>query len=158
MIKVIIDYYDSLRLFSENEEAYNKLHNISEKFFISKPSFKFFKDENGKISSQGYDGFVFYINDLNNIVPSIIKHCRFETIDMLEMMGGARINTENIVEAISRNQIMLPNNLMLEMKELMVSTNACTNEINECLKQGWKLIAILPQHNQPRPDYILGRI
>lgn len=158
MLKVTIDYWQTEKMFIGNEGLYNKLFEMDDAFFVQKPEHKWIKDDNGKPTNKGYTGFVFYINELSSIDRALYKYSVFSPVETLEMMGGAKINTDNVVEAIKRNQIMLPNNLMLEMKELMVSTNACTNEINECLKQDWKLIAILPQHNQARPDYILGKM
>lgn len=35
--------------------------------------------------------------------------------------------------------------------------DCCTQEIQDLLKDGWRILAILPQPNQRRPDYILGR-
>ena len=158
MLKVTIDSWSKEKLFVENENLYNKLYEMSENSFINKPAYKLTRDENGKLVNKGYGSFSFYVNDLSNIDKALYKYCLFEPVESLEMMGGARINTENVFEAIKRNQIMLPNNLMLDMKELCVEINACTDQINKLIQDGWKLIAILPQHNQARPDYILGKM
>jgi len=40
---------------------------------------------------------------------------------------------------------------LASMKEVIVEENACTELI------GWRILAILPQPNNRRPDYILGR-
>jgi len=157
MLEVTIDYWESQKLFEQDENLYNELMEKDASSFIRKQDTRWEKDEAGKSVNKGFGSFNFYINDLSSINPRLIKFCKFEPLNGLEMMGGARINTENVFEAAKRNQIMLPNNLLLEMRVLCVETNACTDHVNSILKEGWKLIAVLPQHNQARPDYIFGR-
>jgi len=156
MIEVKIDYWKLRNLFSDNNPLYEKLYSLNEKDFVQRAP-KFELGEDGKIKNESYQDIKFYINDLNKIDIELLKYCEMSPVGILEMMGGAKIKTENVVEAVKRNQIMLPNNLMLEMKELKVETDQCTDVINELMNDGWKLIAILPQHQQRRPDYILGR-
>lgn len=158
MLKLTISHWEAKCLFEQNPELYERLFSMEDSKFIEKPKLKWTYDEKGNAKNDGYDSFVFYINEVDSIDKKLLGYCKFEGVEMLEMMGGARINTENVFEAAKRNQIMLPNHLMLNMKELIVETNACTNAINDLLKEGWKLIAVLPQHQQSRPDYILGKM
>lgn len=40
---------------------------------------------------------------------------------------------------------------------LMLASDACTDLVQEYLSRGWRILAIQPQPDQRRPDYILGR-
>lgn len=156
MIKVQIPSWDLVEMATKHPEIYEQLMALPQSSFTVKPD-RFAKKEDGSIVSN-YQHCEFFVNDLTKVRLELLSYCKFEPAPMLEMMGGARINTSNVFEAVKRNQIMLPNNMMLEMKELRVETDSCTDAINELMQEEWKLIAILPQHNQARPDYILGKL
>ena len=111
MIEVKIDCWKLQNLFNEKRELYEKLYSISKESFLSLPD-KYEAGPDGKITKSNYTDMKFYINDLGNINMDILKYCELAPVGMLEMMGGAKINTENVVEAMKRNQIMLPNNLI----------------------------------------------
>jgi hypothetical protein len=157
MIEVKIDCWKLKSLFQDQNQLYEHLYSFDEKWFTQRTP-KFELNEEGKIKNESWADTRFYINDLNKIDINLLKYCELSPVGILEMMGGAKIKTENVLEVMKRNQIMLPNNMMLEMKELKLETDACTDSINELMNDGWKLIAILPQHQQRRPDYILGRM
>lgn len=46
---------------------------------------------------------------------------------------------------------------LLEIREITYREDYCSEELQELIKEGWKLIAVCPQNNQRRPDYVLGR-
>lgn len=68
------------------------------------------------------------------------------------------VSSMGILELVKLNQIRLPDNLLLQIREVEVINDACTNEINGMLKDGWRIIAVCVQHAQRRPDYVMGRI
>jgi hypothetical protein len=35
--------------------------------------------------------------------------------------------------------------------------DACTDDVQRHLDEGWKILAVCPPNSQRRPDYILGR-
>lgn len=41
--------------------------------------------------------------------------------------------------------------------KVMVLEDACTDKLQEHLEEGWRIIAVCPQRDQRRPDYILGK-
>ena len=53
--------------------------------------------------------------------------------------------------------VAIPGLGLLAIKECMVEYDLCTNVLNERLRGGWRILAICPQPDQRRPDYILGR-
>ena len=156
MLEVVVDTWKAQEILKRHPDLYRKLYDMSASSFISRPE-KMELSEDGKVVSVSWLDIRFYVNELNALDSDLIPYCQFKPVQMLEMMGGANINSHNVFEAAKRNQIMLPNNLLLEMKELRVECDQCTDKINELMNDGWKLIAILPQHQQRRPDYILGR-
>jgi hypothetical protein len=38
-----------------------------------------------------------------------------------------------------------------------VLTDCCTNTLDDMLRGGWRILAVCPQPEQRRPDYVLGR-
>lgn len=46
---------------------------------------------------------------------------------------------------------------LLNVKEVDVLVDVCTDELQEWLNEGWRILAICPQPDSRRPDYILGR-
>lgn len=54
-------------------------------------------------------------------------------------------------------QIAIPAIGLLAMDEVMNLDDACTDELQLRLKEGWRIIAVCPPDAQRRPDYILGR-
>jgi hypothetical protein len=46
---------------------------------------------------------------------------------------------------------------LLNVKEVDVLYDPCTDELQTWLNEGWRILAICPQPDKRRPDYILGR-
>lgn len=47
---------------------------------------------------------------------------------------------------------------LLAMTRLKIETDACTDNINDHMAKGWRIVAVCPQPDQRRPDYVLGRM
>ena len=54
-------------------------------------------------------------------------------------------------------QVAVPSNALLAITKVRVCENSCTDVISSYLDEGWSILAICPQPNQRRPDYILGK-
>lgn len=52
--------------------------------------------------------------------------------------------------------VYMPGNPMHTYNKLKLMENACTDEVQSVLNYGWRIMAVLPQPNQRRPDYVLG--
>ena len=50
----------------------------------------------------------------------------------------------------------LPNTSLLEFDKVTWLEDACTEELQEHLDLGWRIIAVCPPNGTRRPDYILG--
>lgn len=54
-------------------------------------------------------------------------------------------------------QIHIPNQSLYSVNEVALLPDACTNELQGMLDEGWRLLCVCPPNSQRRPDYILGR-
>jgi hypothetical protein len=54
-------------------------------------------------------------------------------------------------------QVHIPNIGLLSMNRVLLLENSCTDELQEKLDEGWRILAICPPNGTRRPDYILGR-
>ena len=54
-------------------------------------------------------------------------------------------------------QIHVPNLGLMMMNEVTHIDDACTDELQRLLNDGWNILAVCPPNAQRRPDYILGR-
>lgn len=46
---------------------------------------------------------------------------------------------------------------MLQINQLMLLEDCCTDYLQEALSKGWRIISVSPQPDQRRPDYVLGK-
>lgn len=56
-----------------------------------------------------------------------------------------------------RVNVHVPGLALLTYNKTMLLEDCCTDYLQEMLDDGWRIIAISPQPDQRRPDYILGR-
>jgi hypothetical protein len=68
--------------------------------------------------------------------------------------GMARLTDGRFNEKCGQEQPGLPLNAITET---MLVESGCTDAIQDHLANGWRILAIQPQPDQRRPDYILGR-
>lgn len=54
-------------------------------------------------------------------------------------------------------EVHVPGFGLLMVDEIGVWENACTDTLQRALDDGWRIVAVCPQPNQRRPDYVLGR-
>lgn len=53
--------------------------------------------------------------------------------------------------------VHIPNVGLLSIDETLLLEDACTNELQRALDDGWRILCVCPPNNARRPDYILGR-
>ena len=56
-----------------------------------------------------------------------------------------------------RVNVAVPGIGLLQIKRVEVRTDLCTEELQRELDRGWQILAICPQPDQRRPDYVLGK-
>lgn len=52
----------------------------------------------------------------------------------------------------------VPDAFLFKVNQTMLVADACSDYLQQQIKDGWRILTICPQPNQRRPDYILGRI
>lgn len=53
--------------------------------------------------------------------------------------------------------VHVPNIGLLAIDEVLLIEDACTDNLQSHLDEGWRILAVCPPNCQRRPDYILGR-
>lgn len=56
-----------------------------------------------------------------------------------------------------RCNVHVPGLGLLIIDEVQVHTDCCTEELQQQLDTGWRILAVCPQPDKRRPDYVLGR-
>lgn len=54
--------------------------------------------------------------------------------------------------------VAVPGNALAAIRSVEVMEDACTEQLQYRLSQGWCILAVCPQPDSRRPDYILGHI
>lgn len=90
--------------------------------------------------------------DLIRTIPCMVM-CRLRTANSLEAVTEPRPPAFN-----EKVEVSVPSNNLMGIKMVKVVENACTESMQEELNAGWVILAICPQPDQRRPDYIVGRI
>lgn len=101
--------------------------------------------------------------NLEITMKGISKAISNQDLDMIEEMNKiankideAKNRFEKVVEFNQQCNVHIPNLGLLNVNKLAYATDYCTEMLQERLLQGWRLIAVCPQPDQRRPDYILG--
>lgn len=101
--------------------------------------------------------------NLEITIKGIPKAINDDSINMISMMNEvadkideAKNRFEKVVEFNQQCNVHVPNLGLLNLNKLAYATDYCTEMLQERLLQGWRLIAVCPQPDQRRPDYILG--
>ncbi len=71
---------------------------------------------------------------------------------LLVHLGAAELSSELPDWPISE-----PSESLAEVNQIRHLNNACTDDVQIWLDNGWRILAICGQASQRRPDYILGR-
>lgn len=54
-------------------------------------------------------------------------------------------------------QVAIPNLLLFAVDEVTWLEDACTEDLQKHLDDGWRILAVCPAENSRRPTYIIGR-
>ena len=84
-----------------------------------------------------------------------------DQFDVKELIGSV---IEKTVKSVTDNRFFnekcqqeQPSNSLLSINQTMLLEDACTDNLQNHIADGWRILAIQPQPDQRRPDYILGR-
>lgn len=93
-------------------------------------------------------------------VPKAISEDHNNLIEMMNKVADkiedAKNRFDKVVEYNQKCEVHVPGLGLLNINKVAYATDYCTEELQRLLHQGWRLLAICPQPDQRRPDYILG--
>jgi len=64
---------------------------------------------------------------------------------------------KSLEQRVVNIQVAIPNMLLFAVDEVQLLEDACTDDLQRLLSEGWRILAVCPPAAQRRPDYILGR-
>jgi hypothetical protein len=83
-----------------------------------------------------------------------------KTLDRIEKLASKMevfANSTGPGEYNEKVEVYTPGMGLMLFNRVMLAEDACSDQLQTHLDEGWKIIAACPQPNQRRPDYILGR-
>lgn len=100
--------------------------------------------------------------DIKRVV--VVKKGNFEDVDLMVEKLTTKLYTLNSrLERYNKqlfNQkvnVHVPGNALLDINEVHYETDLCTDTVADHLSDGWKILAVCPQPDQRRPDYVFGK-
>lgn len=86
---------------------------------------------------------------------TLIEHLvdRFAELER-KLLEGSGFDSQRFNTRVS---VHVPGLGLLLLNEFMALTSSCTDDLNKHIGLGWRVVAVCPQPDQRRPDYILGR-
>lgn len=90
------------------------------------------------------------------------KGVKLRAAEVFAMLGEKPTINVTRQEEIPNNfnshcEVHMPGQALSFYNNTMLMEDACTDALQSELEQGWRIIAVCPQPDQRRPDYILGR-
>lgn len=97
-------------------------------------------------------------------VRGMIQTSHSQMLNMVEQMKDIESKLTNALsnfnESIEFNQrcdVHIGNIGLLNINQLGYAVDKCTEELQNIISTGWRILAVCPQPDQRRPDYVLGR-
>jgi hypothetical protein len=66
-------------------------------------------------------------------------------------------NEPAVAGTVNHLTLAIPNVALLAIDEVQVLEDSCTDQLQNHLDDGWRIVAICPPNAARRPDYVLGR-
>ena len=167
VIKTEAYYHYSTDLFMNSEGKYcsdESLTNLVENYCIIKPLSEEELKKDYVILEEKH------LVDLTKFAPkckypfSILQSSK-ETLtsniqEVLMELGDKTTKLERVISGFSFNEkcnVHIGGGLIVTFNDLKLCEDACMNNLQKELNNGWRIIACCVQPDQRRPDYILGR-
>lgn len=94
--------------------------------------------------------------ELMPYVPHTVKRV---VVNRSEHPLGLDTNTATRGVVINQKvNVAVPGLGLMMINTVRVVENSCTENLQGYLEQGWRILAICPQPDQRRPDYVLGLV
>lgn len=103
-------------------------------------------------------GYVSKYGATTDITP-IIQTDVTDLDTVKELMSTAINGVREATEALFNSKCgqQQPGNDLMTIDSTMLLEDSCTDILQDYLNKGWRIIAVCPQPDSRRPDYILGR-
>lgn len=145
----VVEFADNLKL-TEEEQAQLK----AACFLCELPQFR------DDVLSQWYREF----NVNLRMIPSkawlgmkVKSHIRLPTADSTHMFEELEQKTLEAAPTFNQKvQVSVPGNGLMKIRFVQVYYDLCTEALQKLLDKGWTILAVCPQPDQRRPDYIMG--
>lgn len=82
---------------------------------------------------------------------------RIRALELLGEVDGHRDPNTELYAKGAAVTIAIPDQALLKIDKVTWLENACTEELQQHLDDGWRILAVCPPNAQRRPDYILGK-
>ncbi len=153
-MRALFQFRFNTEVTKEQLEALNAI--LTEPVEVDEPG------DNGKLKLRSWKTYEGSINQVLEIIGSQNR---------IELQGLSDPNplvelTERIEDALaevrrrgnfnSKVGVHVPDNNLIEVRSTMALDDACSDQLDEYLSEGWIIVAVCPQPDQRRPDYVLG--
>ncbi|QDX94680.1 hypothetical protein EEL30_21810 [Brevibacillus laterosporus] len=89
----------------------------------------------------------------NSAVANMLKQMQ----EVQDKFQKALQSFDKKIEFNQKCDVHIGNLGLLNINQMGYAVDKCTEELQVILNQGWRILAVCPQSNQRRPDYVLGR-
>lgn len=125
-------------------------------------------DKEGLVELRSWRTYLVDVEELNRVIPDtpfVIKRMlktKYDYVAILDKMKEVADKLEKMTFAPEQDfnyrvNVHVPNLGLLMVNEVTWLEDCCTEVLQEYLDKGWRILAVCPQPDQRRPDYILGR-
>jgi hypothetical protein len=94
--------------------------------------------------------YVITDEELVHFVPCVVNRIR-------SVNTYSAVKSSDIPQLNTQIHVATPGDTLAKYDQVQVMTDCCTESLQEELSNGWRILAICPQPDQRRPDYILGK-
>lgn len=146
---------------TEERENYEKIYSESEgiNLYVVRNSGSYIVDSDLLFSiTNDFDTKVLYevVGTLKDL-PSSNQSKEIKVLDSLLRLEEKLSLFDVAQQFNTRVGVHISDLGLLNIKEVDVIEDSCTDVLQEWLNEGWRIIAVCPQPNKRRPDYIVGR-
>ena len=120
-----------------------------------------------QLMEENFDGDIIRLKSVNvhefdpddATTPSEMVQYR-EQVDILNKMISKTLENLKQTSELSWNaKVAVPVSTWLNnVNEICLKEDCCSDALQDHLNDGWRIMAVCPQPDQRRPDYILGRV
>ena len=107
--------------------------------------------------------FMKHYPNLETSVKGIPKSISGDDQNLFNRISELHEKIESVVSRFDKQiefnqkcEVHVPGLGLININRLGFATDKCTEELQEILNRGWRILAVCPQPDQRRPDYILG--